>query len=279
VLATPCAGPIMIPALAFAISQPPVIAYGMFAAMGLGMASPYLTIGLFPSTIRLLPRPGDWMITFKELMGFAMLATVVFLVSILTDEMRIPMAALLVVLGFACWWIGRVPVTAEFGTQAKGWTVAIVLIAVGGFGSFRLLGPAPESSLAWIPYDKSVLEQNLAEGKPVFLDFTANWCMTCKVNEGVALNITATKELFADLSVVPMKADKTKDRPDIDAMLVKLGNTSRAIPFYAVYVPGRDEPVLFDGLITHSTVRAKLAEAGIDLEGGAVTPVVHHPER
>lgn len=270
VLATPCAGPVMVPALAFAISQPPVIAYGMFAAMGIGMASPYLLIGLVPATIRWLPKPGDWMLTFKELMGFAMLATVVFLVSILQDDMRIPMGTLLVVLGFACWWIGRIPMTAEAGKYVGGWVVAILIVAAGGFGAFRFLGPAPEQSLAWVKYEPAALEQFLTEKKqPVFLDFTANWCVTCKVNEGRALNIAETKALFAEHKIVAMKADKTVKSPEIDRILEELGNTGKAIPFYAVFVPGSDKPVVFDGLISHDTVRAKLAEAGLPIDGAA----------
>ena len=261
VLATPCAGPMMVPAITFAVSQPPAIAYAMFGSMGLGMASPYLLIGLVPSTIRWLPRPGDWMVTFKELMGFAMLATVVFLFSILQDEMQLPMAALLVILGFGCWWIGRVPLTESQGTRLKAWGTSAAVVALGAWGSFQLLGPQ-KGELEWQPYDQAALQKHLSEGRVVFLDFTADWCFTCKVNERTALNIEETRELFDKLGIVPMKADKTVARPDIDQLLAELGNAKAAIPVYAVFTP-EGERVVFDGMITHGTVKAKLAEAGV----------------
>lgn len=269
VLATPCAGPMMIPALAFATTQPPVIAMGMFAAMGIGMASPYLLIGMFPSLIRVLPKPGNWMVTFKEVVGFAMLGAAVFLLSVLVDEMRIAMLATAVAIGLGCWWIGKIELTAPTSQRAQGWVLAVAIVALGGWGSFKFLGPV-DTELDWTPYDASVLQAKLNDGQPVFVDFTANWCATCKVNERRALNVEETKTLFEQLKVVAMKADKTLPSPEIDQLLEKLGNETKAIPCYAVYVPGREEPVFFDGLISTETVRARLAEAGIALEGSPV---------
>lgn len=266
ILATPCAGPMMIPALAFAITQPPVIAMGMFAAMGIGMASPYLLIGIFPSLIRLLPKPGNWMVTFKEVVGFAMLGAAVFLASVLVDDMRIPMLATAVAIGIGCWWAGKIELTASTSQRMQGWVVAVAIVAFGGWGSFKLLGPV-DTELDWTPYDASVLQAKLNDGQPVFVDFTANWCFTCKVNERSALNVAETKSLFEEHKIVAMKADKTLPNAEIDQLLLELGNNAKAIPCYAVYVPGREEPVFFEGLISIETVRARLAEAGIALDG------------
>ena len=171
-LATPCAGPLLIPAVTWAIAQPAWLTYLTFAALGLGMASPFLIIGAVPRLINALPKPGAWMNTFKQFMGFLMMGTVVFLTNSVGQYIT-AVLAFVVVLGVACWWFGSTPLTAEFGQKAKAWSVTAIIVVLGIYFSFYVL--IPQHELAWQPYSKAIMEEHLAEGRTVFVDFTADW--------------------------------------------------------------------------------------------------------
>ncbi len=133
-LATPCSGPLIVPTLAWALKQPKPVIFGTFASMGLGMGFPYLMISMFPRLINLLPKPGAWMDTFKQIMGFVLLATVVWLFSFLNPDYFVPSLALLFALWAACWWIGRTPLTAEAVRNSKPmWALARLLLELVGF--------------------------------------------------------------------------------------------------------------------------------------------------
>ncbi len=135
-LATPCSGPLLVPAIGWAVVQPVVITYTAFTAIGLGMAFPYLLIGAFPRLINLLPKPGAWMETFKQLMGFLLLGTVVWIFYFLDKSYTTGTLALLVALGFACWVVGRVPITAETSTRVKAWATAVGAVALTAVAAF-----------------------------------------------------------------------------------------------------------------------------------------------
>ena len=139
VLATPCSGPMLAPALAYFISQPPYVAYLGFAAAGLGMASPYLVIGVYPRLISFLPKPGAWMDTFKNVMGFVLLGTVVFLLTFLAVPYVVPTVAFLVGLWAAFWWIGRIPLTEELGVRLRAWAEGAVFAGLIGLLAFGWL--------------------------------------------------------------------------------------------------------------------------------------------
>jgi thiol:disulfide interchange protein DsbD len=144
VLATPCVGPLLIPATTWAIQQPVWLTYTAFTFIGLGMASPYLAIGAFPRLISFLPKPGNWMVIFKQIMGFVLLGTVVWLFSSLSAQYHTKILALLAAIGFACWVLGRLPITASrsIRVQSWGWAVGTVAyVAVVAFGTDRLIIP------------------------------------------------------------------------------------------------------------------------------------------
>ncbi len=141
VLATPCSGPLLGSVFGFTLRQPPGVIYAIFAAIGLGMASPYLLIGAFPQLIRFLPKPGAWMDTFQHIMGFVLLGTVVFLFTFLDRNYVVPTFGMLVGLWAGCWWIGRVPLTAELGRKIAAWVQGATVAAGAGAISFVLLLP------------------------------------------------------------------------------------------------------------------------------------------
>jgi cytochrome c biogenesis protein CcdA len=172
-LATPCSGPLLVPTVIWALAQPPLLTYLTFGAMGLGMALPYLLIGAFPKLIGLLPRPGNWMVTFKHLMGFAMLGAAIFLFNSLKEQYQLPTLTMALVIGMACSVIGKTSVAAEFLDKLKAWTFGTAIVALGCWFSFYVLVPAHQ--LPWDPFSRVVLEEKLKEGNVVFVDFTADW--------------------------------------------------------------------------------------------------------
>ncbi len=171
ILATPCAGPLLVPAVSWAIKQPTGVTFLAFTCIGLGMAAPYLLIGAFPRLINALPKPGAWMETFKQLMGFLLLGTVIFLFRSVPEKWITSTLVLLLGIGIGCWWIGRVPLTAGTRARLLGWCNSLLIIAAGAALGFLVLVPAE----GWIPYTRLTLDQNLAEGHTVLVDFTANW--------------------------------------------------------------------------------------------------------
>ena len=157
VLATPCSGPMLGPALAWAVSQPTHITYAGFTCVGLGMASPYLLIGAFPGLIGFLPKPGAWMETFKHIMGFVLLGTVVFLLTLIPLPYVVPMVAAMMGLWAACWWIGRTPLTENLPTKLKAWAQAGVFAALVGYVSFGWLFEITDSRF------QALVERTIAE--------------------------------------------------------------------------------------------------------------------
>jgi thiol:disulfide interchange protein len=150
-LATPCSGPFLGPVFGFTLAQPPLVTYILFTSVGLGMASPYLIIGAFPALVRWLPKPGAWMETMKQLMGFVLLGTVVYLFNTLSEAYFIPTLALVMAVWLACWIIGRVPIYEEFNKQFRQWAIGIATAAVIGMLSFKYLGPA-QHLFPWRPF-------------------------------------------------------------------------------------------------------------------------------
>ncbi len=203
VLATPCSGPLLGPALAWSVRQPALITYLGFACVGLGMASPYLAIGLFPRLVSFLPKPGAWMDTFKHIMGFVLLGTTVFLLTIIPAPVVVPAVAFMFGLWAALWWVGRIPVTSGFQTKLRGWMGAATFATAVGLFAFTALASimqgrfertvsqrvsqrdptaqqvaVPEKSgeneLPWQVFSLQALETLTAENRTVLIDFTAD---------------------------------------------------------------------------------------------------------
>lgn len=266
-LATPCSGPFLGTALAFAFSQPAQITYAMFACIGLGMASPYLLIGAFPALIRFLPKPGAWMDTFKQLMGFVLLGTVVYLMSLVPADKVISTFAFLVGLWAACWWIGRTPLYAEFGTKLRAWGVGAVIAGAVGVFSFVSMGEGEK--LPWQPFSMAELDRLTREEKTVMVDFTADWCVTCRALERFILNTAETKEFVTSHGIVPLVADMTEYPPEESDLLRRLSG-GKAVPVLAIFPAGRpQEPIVLVDSYTKGILLDKLKEAGPSKGAGA----------
>ncbi|MEM6472088.1 MAG: thioredoxin family protein [Planctomycetota bacterium] len=275
-LATPCSGPFLGAALAWAVTQPTYLTFGVFFAVGLGMASPYLIVGLFPATIRFLPKPGNWMVMFKQVMGFIMLATVVYLMSFMPIASVVPTVLLLLGIGVAVWFAARTPAYAPGAQKLRAWSIAATMVVATTVVSFgwlegvmqarfqraaeRLLSqqsvtivnadPSLDADgIAWQNYSPELLEELIQQGRPVFVDFTADWCLTCKANEASAIETEEFSEALKQSGTVALRADKTEANPEVDELLRKLGNSAASIPFYAVFpADAPNQPVLLDGV-------------------------------
>jgi len=270
-LATPCVGPLIGGTIDWTIgSGSTVRIFAIYGAMGLGMASPYLLIGANPALLRWLPKPGLWMDTFKQLMGFLLLATVLWLFSTLPSHYFVASLAIIFGIWLACWRIGRTPLTAEFPGKLRAWAAASVIVVGVSWISFRtLLGEPvePAQNVAanhsvWRPFSVAALQKARAEGKTVLIDFTANWCLTCKLNKPVALRTQATEAYMREHGIVGLVADKTLKAPAIDDLMARLDHPSGMIPFYAVF-PGKGGPVITykEGPLWQSLLLDMLKEA------------------
>ncbi len=260
ILATPCSGPFLGPTFGYLISQPLNITYAVFAAVGLGMALPYLLIGTFPSLVSWLPKPGAWMETFKQLLGFVLLGTVVWLCSAIPADYYIATLSLLFAIWFTCWLIGRTPITASQATKNKSWIGGILATTIVGVAAFKVLTPGP-SELPWQPYSSTALADARAEGKTVMVDFTAQWCLTCKTNLKLAINRKEVKQFVVENGIVPLLADWTDRNPAIKQVLLE--HNSQSIPLLVIYpADAAREPIVLPDLLTKQKVLQALSEAG-----------------
>jgi len=259
-LATPCSGPFLGPVFGFTLAQPPLATYIVFTSVGLGMASPYLIIGAFPALVRWLPKPGAWMETVKQLMGFLLLGTVVFLFSTLNKAYFVPTLGLMMAVWLACWIIGRVPIYEDFNKQFRQWATAIAVAAVLGMLSFKYLGPE-RHLFPWQPFSPEAVAKLQGEGKTVMVDFTAEWCLTCKVNFKTAINTQRVKELVEKNGIAPVLADWTEQNDAIKRQLEELDSNS--IPLLAIYPADKPgEVILLRDRITQKQLLAALEKAG-----------------
>jgi thiol:disulfide interchange protein len=264
VLATPCSGPFLGPVFGFTLTQPTGVTYAVFAAIATGMALPYLLVGAFPGLVKFLPKPGAWMETLKEVLGFVMLGTVVFLFTFLDHDWFVPTFALLIGIWAACWWIGRAQ-QARAGDIGFGrWVQAAGIVGTVGSLAFMFLGPVM-SVIPWEPFSRERLTDLRQKGATVLVDFSADWCMTCKYNLATAIETSKVKNEIERNRVVPLLADWTDGSPEIKLMLESL--QSKSIPVLAIFPPARSgdrppEPIVLRDLITETQVLSAIREAG-----------------
>jgi suppressor for copper-sensitivity B len=264
VLATPCSGPFLGPVFGFTLAQPTPVTFAVFGAIATGMALPYLLVGVFPGLVRFLPKPGAWMETLKEVLGFVMLGTVVFLFTFLDHDYFLPTFALLVGIWAACWWIGKAQEAGPGSVSFGRWVQAAAIATVIGSLAFAFLGPV-KSILPWEPFSRARLAELQKSGATVLVDFSADWCMTCKLNLATAIETTRVKAAIEANRVVPLLADWTEESPEIKSMLETL--QSRSIPVLAVFPAGSPDkptrdPIILRDLITESQVLKALEQAG-----------------
>ncbi len=261
-LATPCSGPFVGVTVAWLVKQPSHITFLVMSVMGLGMASPYLVLGIFPGWVKFLPKPGNWMVTFKEVCGLLMMATVIFLMSSLKQNWIFPMLILLLSLGSALWMIGRLYTINSSGQRR--WTVRSLASLVCLSGWLLASGLADEShsgpELPWKPFSTKVVDIELKNGRTVLIDFTASWCATCKTNKRFALNREETLEIVKQHDVLTLKADWSNGSPEVSRWLHSFN--SRSIPFLVIF-PGKDptHPIVIRDAYTKTTLLKKLQEA------------------
>jgi thiol:disulfide interchange protein len=252
-MATPCSAPFLGTAVSFALGQPSLTVLAVFTAVGTGMALPYLMLAVAPGAARWLPKPGPWMDALKGFMGFLLAATAVWLFYVLAAQLAPERLAFLqlalLVLALLAWARQRLPGAAARRAAALAMLAAAALalwIAAGAPGpsarSARAAAGRPARVAAtsglvtWVPWDAPQAEALAREGRLVFVDVTADWCFTCKVNERLALETEATAAAFARHGVVAMKADWTNRDDAIAAYLASFGRYG--IPFYVLYRPG-----------------------------------------
>jgi thiol:disulfide interchange protein DsbD len=264
IVATPCTAPFMGVALGLALIAPAPLAIGIYLALGLGLAAPYLVATVIPGWQRLLPRPGAWMELVKQLLAFPLYGTVAWLLWVLIQQVG-PGEALgalfgLVLVAFAVWIYGRTRLAAPLGRSvgtafAVGGAAAAILLAV----SFTTTAghtaasptPARTDRLGYEPYTAEKLLALEAAGRPVFVNLTASWCVTCLINERVALDSDAVRQAFAARGIVALKGDWTNQNPQITALLQQFGRSG--VPLYLLY-SGKGEPIILPQILTASAV-------------------------
>ncbi|HEY3393596.1 MAG TPA: cytochrome c biogenesis protein CcdA, partial [Lacipirellulaceae bacterium] len=260
ILATPCTAPFMASAVAWAVDQPTTITLVVFASLGFGMASPYLLVGVYPELLRFLPKPGAWMETFKQLTGFVLLGTVVFILSFIQPAAVVPTLVLLLGIGIACWVISRTPFTAELTDRLWSWAKAGAVVAASIGVAVLLLRTPPQA--AWPPFSLERLKQvAVDEGRTVLVDFSAEWCINCKVFERTVLHTGPVEKAIERAGAVTMYADFTEKPPEIERTIRALG--ANGVPVIAIF-PGDDpyRPIVFRGGYTQQKLISALQKAG-----------------
>jgi thiol:disulfide interchange protein/DsbC/DsbD-like thiol-disulfide interchange protein len=254
ILATPCTAPFLGTASAFAFAQPAWVTFLVFMFIGLGMASPYLILAINPKWLHYLPKPGRWMVRMKQFMGFLLIATLLWLAWVL-GQMKganaiISLGAVLLVIAIIAWikgsfWTPVSPIRTRISAAIS--MLVVVLLAAGAYGFLT-----KPSQLTWAKFSKSSLDQAVASGRPVFVDFTADWCITCKTNERFAIDTPQVRDAFSKNKVVLLKADWTNGDPEITEILRQHGRAG--VPMYLVYPGGSKEPILLSEVISSQTI-------------------------
>lgn len=275
IVATPCTAPFMASALGAALLLPPLSSLLIFAALGFGLAFPMLLISEVPAIGRLLPRPGPWMDKFRQFLAFPVFATVLWLATVLGQQAGVhAVAALLAIfllLTFAI-WLWRIGRGAHGIGRALGHGLAVVaLIACGWLVWFAGNQPAPASAaggeaLAAERFDPAKLAEYRNAGVPVFVNFTAAWCITCLANERVALATDTVADRFRDDKVRYMKGDWTLRDPEITEMLAAYGRSG--VPLYLYFAPGSADAVVLPQLLTPDIVLREMDRAEGNLVSG-----------
>jgi thiol:disulfide interchange protein DsbD len=269
-LATPCTAPMLGTALGFAFAQSPVAIAGFFLLIGLGLASPFLLLGCFPAALKLIPRPGNWMIIFREAMAFLLAGTVIYLLDILYHQIGNGLFGVLwYLLGatIAAWLYGKF--ANEACPAGRRWLFS-------GLAAIILLAPLPrviangnaaisqeqagnlDPESGFLRFSPELVEQELAAKRPVFIDFGARWCATCRANEATVVYTETIRNAFKQHGVTAIRADYTNQNPVITEWLKRYHRAG--VPLYLLFRPGEAQPHVFPELLTKDMVLAELAK-------------------
>ena len=264
VVASPCTAPFMGASLGLAMTLPSAQAMGIFIALGLGLALPYAVVTNSATLARRLPRPGPWMEHLRQFMVFPMAATVLWLVWVLAQMVGVDAAAMLVAL-LLCLsmglWALRLPGRAALGFGALAMLLCLLTASLGWRVAMRAEAAATPATSAsqengWRTWSETAVQEALASDRPVFIDFTAAWCITCQYNEQQVLVKPAVLQAFADKKVVLMRADWTRRDAAISRALEQLGRSG--VPVYVLQKPG-EAPSLMSELLSTDALLAAIA--------------------
>lgn len=250
-VATPCSAPFLAPALGAALAVPTGESFVIFTAIAVGLSAPYLLLSLFPEAVKILPRPGAWMETFKQFMAFPLYGTVGALVWVLAGQLGDDslMAILgLVTIALGIWVYGRWTAPgASAGRVRFGYGGLLVLLLVGAW-----LGWPAQSKVVWEPWSPEAVTKLRAEKRTIYVDFTARWCATCQTNKKLVFGSADVLKVFADKKIATLRADWTNKDPRITAELAAYNRS--AVPFNVIWLPGNDAPVILPELLTPGSV-------------------------
>ena len=263
IVATPCSAPFLAPALGAALAVSTAQSFVIFTAIAVGLSTPYLLLSIFPQAVKVLPRPGAWMETFKQFMAFPLYATTGYLVWVLaaqtSDEGFRGVLFSLVLVAMAVWMYGRWHAPGASAGRARFGLAS--LLVVGAFGLWlgwprdaqaQTSGSAAIPAINWEPWSPDAVAKLRAEGRTIYVDFTARWCATCQTNKKLVFGSDDVRRYFAEKKIATLRADWTNKDPRITAELASYGRS--AVPFNLIWKPGRDSPVVLPELLTSSTV-------------------------
>ncbi len=262
VVATPCTAPFMGTAMGYALAQPAFIALAVFTFLGLGLAAPYVLFSAFPQLTERLPRPGSWMVVFKQLMAFPLLATAWWMVSVLALQSSLDtvfhLLLALIFFSMGLWVFGL-----NLKSRAFRLIASLVLVVGSVAWTMRNIQTAPSAAQAqeakdgWLPFTEDALREARKTGRPVFIDFTAAWCITCQVNERVALGVKSVQDRFVENKVILFRADWTNQDEAIAKRLESYGRNG--VPLYVLYPPGEESlPRILPQILTPDIVLTAL---------------------
>jgi thiol:disulfide interchange protein DsbD len=260
VAATPCSAPFLAPALGAALALSTAESFAIFTAIAIGLSTPYLLLSAFPSAVRILPRPGAWMETFKQVMAFPLYATVAYLVWVLAGQLPDTglLSALfgLVLVAMGVWAYGRWNAPGASAGRARfGMIACLVLIGLGAWVGWPKA--ADPTDIVWEKWSPEAVEKLRSDNRIIYVDFTARWCATCQANERLVFHSDDVLREFRDKHIATLRGDWTNKDPAITAELARYHRG--AVPFNLVYLPGRPDPVTLPELLTPSTVLNALA--------------------
>lgn len=272
IVATPCSAPFMASAVGYALTQPPLISLVIFISLALGFAAPFTLISFFPVLARILPKPGAWMITLKQGLAFPMLGAVGWLIWVL--ERQAGSAALAAILAccllfsFAAWLYGMAQKRRMMGQRhwvlhvATAFFLALVVVPLLNLNRFAetpaetATASQAAAAVAWSPQNVDAIK---GQGKPILVNFTASWCITCQVNDRTSLSTQAVKAAMARTNTIYMVADSTKYNPDVEQALSDFGRGG--LPLYVVYPADGGKPEVLPQVLTPGIVISALDQA------------------
>jgi thiol:disulfide interchange protein DsbD len=277
-VATPCSAPFLAPALGAALAVSAAESFAIFTAIAIGLSTPYLLLSIFPQAVKVLPRPGLWMETFKQFMAFPLYATVGYLVWVLaaqtTEEGFRGVLFSLVLIAMAVWMYGRWRAPGASAGRARFGMASLIVVGALGLwvGWPRGAASAENGSAAavvWEPWSPEAVARLRAEGRIVYVDFTARWCATCQTNKKIVFHSDDVLKYFAEKKIATLRADWTNRDARITAELASYNRS--AVPFNVIWMPGKDQPVILPELLTPGTVLDALKRAGSAAPQGTLT--------